>query len=293
MNTAELNIEQSDIRKLLGAASGDAALLYLYLRSGNDPAQAAKTLRLSETRYACAMATLRQLGLYQDVQKTILSGERPAYTEKDVITAMDTDKCFRDIYGEVQRQLGRTLNTEELKIILGFERYLGLTPDVICLLVSYCRDRVRQKNPLRNPSLRAIEKEAYLWAEQGIDTMEEASAYIQKQNLRDSQIEQLKRILQIYNRQLTATENKYARQWLEMDFEMDVIAIAYDRTCVNTGNMSWTYMNRILTRWHEAGIHTVAQIESGKDHKSSVPKGASGQLGQAELENIQRLLQEV
>ncbi len=292
MDTAELNIEQSDIRKLLGAANGDAALLYLYLRSGNDPSQATQTLKLSESRYACAMATLRQLGLYQDTQKPILSGERPAYTEKDVITAMDTDKNFQDIYGEVQRQLGRTLNTEELKIILGFDRYLGLTPDVICLLVSYCRERARQKNPLRNPSLRSIEKEAYAWAEQGIDTMEEASAYIQKQNLRDSQIEQLKRILQIYNRQLTATENKYARQWLEMDFEMDVIAIAYDRTCVNTGNMSWTYMNRILTRWHEAGIRTVAQVQS-KDHKSSVPKGASGRLGQAELENIQRLLQEV
>lgn len=292
MNTAELNIEQSDIRKLLGAANGDAALLYLYLRSGNDPSQASKTLKLSESRCACAMATLRQLGLYQHAQKTILPGERPAYTEKDVITAMDTDKSFRDIYGEVQRQLGRTLNNEELKIILGFERYLGLTPDVICMLVSYCKGRARQKNPLRNPSLRSIEKEAYAWAEQGIDTMEEASAFIQKQNLRDSQIEQLKRILQIYNRQLTATENKYARQWLEMGFEMDVIAIAYDRTCVNTGNMSWTYMNRILTRWHEAGIRTVSQVES-KEQKPSVPKGASGQLGQAELENIQRLLQEV
>lgn len=292
MDTAELNIEQSDIRKLLGAANGDAALLYLYLRSGNDPSQASQMLKLSQSRYACAMATLRQLELYQHTPKTILAGERPAYTEKDVITAMDTDKGFRDIYGEVQRQMGRMLNTEELKIILGFERYLGLSPDVICMLVSYCKKRAQQKNPLRNPSLRSIEKEAYAWAEQGIDTMEEASAFIQKQNLRDSQIEQLKRILQIYNRQLTATENKYARQWLEMGFEMDVIAIAYDRTCVNTGNMSWSYMNRILTRWHEAGIHTVAQVQS-KDHKSSVPNGASGQLGQAELENIQRLLQEV
>lgn len=291
MNTAELNIEQSDIRKLLGAASPDAALLYLYLRSGNDPEQAAQALNLNQGRIACAMATLRQLGLYRQESKTVISGERPTYTEKDVISAMDTDKDFRDIYGEVQRILGRTLNTEELKIVLSFERYLGLAPDVICMLVGYCKNRARQKGNLRNPSLRTIEKEAYAWAEQGIDSMEEAAAYIQQQNQRNSQIGQLKRVLQIYDRQLTATEEKYARQWLEMGFEMEAISIAYDRTCVNTGNMSWTYMNRILTRWHEAGIHTVEQVKS-KDQKPTVPKGASGQLGRTELENIQRLLQE-
>jgi hypothetical protein len=37
----------------------------------------------------------------------------------------------------VQRRLGRTLNTEELKILLTFVRYLGLPADVICVLVSY------------------------------------------------------------------------------------------------------------------------------------------------------------
>ena len=195
------------------------------------------------------------------------------------------------IYGEVQRQLGKNLNTEELKIILGFDRYLGLSPDVICMLVCYCKERARQKGNLRNPSLRTIEKEAYAWAEQGIDTMEEAAAFIQRQNQRNSQIGQLKRILQIYDRKLTATEEKYARQWLEMGIDLEAMEIAYDSTCVHTGHMNWVYMNRILTRWHEAGIHTAEDVRA-RDQKPSVPKGASGQLGEAELENIQRLLQE-
>lgn len=291
MNTVDLSIEQSDIRKLLGAASGDAALLYLYLRSGNDPDAAAGNLGLNESRLACALATLRQLGLWQPERKAFIAGERPAYTERDVLTAMDTDRDFRALFGEIQRVLGRNLNTEEMKIILGFDRYLGLAPDVICLLVCYCKDRARQKGSLRNPSLRTIEKEAYAWAERGIETMEDAAAFIQRQTQRDSQIGQLMHTLQIRGRNLTATEEKYARQWLEMGFQMDAIAIAYDRTCVNTGNMNWSYMNKILTRWHEAGIHTAEQVQS-MDKKPAVPKGASGQLGTAELENIQRLLRE-
>ena len=93
---------------------------------------------------------------------------------------------FRSLYGEVQRLLGRNLNTEELKILLGFVRYLGLPGDVISLLVCYCKERARKRGSLRNPSLRTVEKEAYQWAEQGIDTLEAASAYIQTQNQRES-----------------------------------------------------------------------------------------------------------
>lgn len=291
MNAVELNIEQSDMRKLLGAASGDAALLYLYLRSGNDPEAAEQALHLSQSRLSCAGATLRQLGLWQEQRRQFVAGERPTYTEKDVLSAMDTDKDFRNLYGEIQRVLGRNLNTEEMKIVLGFVRYLGLSPDVVCVLVCYCKDRARQRGSLRNPSLRTIEKEAYAWAERGIDTMEDAAAFIQAQNLRDSQLGQLMKTLQIRGRNLTPGEEKYARHWLEMGFHMDAIEIAYDRTCLNTGNMNWAYMNKILTRWHEAGLMTAEKILAG-DQKTKVPKGASGQLGTAELEAIQRLLQE-
>ena len=290
MNTTQLNIEQTDIRKLLGAASGDVALLYLYLHSGNDPQRAGEALNMNERSVTCAMATLRQLGLWQQEHQTVITGERPSYTERDVISAVDTDRDFRNIYGEVQRILGRVLNTEELKIILSFQRYLGMSPEVVCLLVNYCKKRAQQKGSSRNPSLRSIEKEAYAWAERGIDTMEEAAAFIRSQNQRDSQLGQLMQVLQIHGRKLTVTEEKYARQWLEMGFEPDAVAIAYDRTCVNTGNLSWSYMNKILTRWHEEGIHTAEQVKN-KDRKPT-SKGAKGQLGKTELENIKRLLQE-
>ena len=290
MNCTELNIEKNHVHKLLCAASGDAALLYLYIQSGNDPALAAQSLNLNASRLSCAAATLRQLGLWQEQKQTVLPGERPRYSETDVLSAMDTDREFCTIYGEVQRILGKNLNTEELKILLGFVRYLGLSSDVIDLLVCYCKDRARQKGSLRNPSLRTIEKEAYLWAEQGIDTMEEAVAYIQNQNMRRSRLGKLMQILQIRGRSLTAGEERYAQQWLDWGFDEETVKIAYERTCLNTGGLNWAYMNKILTRWQEAGMLTAEQVRNGD--RKSVPKGASGQLGQAELEAIQRVLRE-
>ena len=291
MNTEALQIDAADLRRLLGAASGDAALVYLYIRSGNDPAGAEAALRLPEGRYACAVATLRQLGLWQDEKRlSIAPGERPNYTEQDVMQTMDTDPSFRSLYGEIQRRLGKTLNTEELKILLGFVRYLGLPADVICVLVSYCQERARRKGSIRNPSLRTIEKEAYAWAEQGIDTMEEAAAFIQAQNVYHSRLGKLTRLLQIRGRSLTPAEERYAKSWLEMGFDDELITMAYERTYLNTGGLSWAYMNKILTRWREAGYRTAADVRGG-DRKAT-PKGASGELGEAELEAIRRVLQE-
>ena len=289
MNATELHIPQGSAYKLLCAASGDAALLYLYITAGNPPETAENALKMTATRYACACATLRQLGLWPQEKSTpVFSGERPQYSERDVLQAMDGDRQFQSLYGEVQRVLGRNLNTEELKILLGFVRYLGLPADVISVLVCYCKERARAKGNLRNPSLRTIEKEAYAWAERGIDTMEEAAAFIQTQNQRRSRLGKLMEILQIRGRTLTAGEERYAQSWLEMGFDNEVIAQAYERTCLNTGGLSWAYMHKILTRWYEAGLHTLEQIQTGERK----PKGASGEPGQAEMDAIKKLLRE-
>ena len=158
-------------------------------------------------------------------------------------------------------------------------------------MVSFCKDRARQRGNLRAPSLRNIEKEAYNWAEQGIDTLEAAAAYIQTQNHRHSQLAQLMDTLQIRGRHLTPAEERLANSWLEMGFAREVIAMAYERTCLNTGGLNWAYLNKILVRWQEAGLKTAEQIRAG-DRKPS-GKTAARQLDADEQAAIARMLQEV
>ncbi len=293
MNIESVNLDAGDVRKLLGAASPDGALLYIYLRAGNAYAEAGRALNLPEARISCAMATLRQLGLWQEEkQQRILTGERPVYSERDVLEADSIDQDFKVLRGEVERLLGRNLNTEELKILLGFIRYLGLPCEVISVLICYCRDRARQRGNLRNPSLRTIEKEAYAWAEQGIDTLEEAAAFIQAQNVRASRMSRLQNQLQIRGRNLTAAEERYAVSWLDMGFEDDVITMAYERTCLNTGGLNWAYMNKILQRWHEAGLHTAEAVRTGDRKPGTAAKQGQRQLDADEIAAIQRMLRE-
>lgn len=292
MMAQALSMEENTVRKLLGAANPDAALLYIFIHSGNAPESAEETLHISGSRLSCASAVLRQLGLWpEDRRSTIAPGERPAYSEQDVLTAMDQDSSFSGLYQEVNRILGRNLNTEELKILLGFVRYLGLPTEVIIVLIHFCRDRALQRGSNRKISLFTIEKEAYAWAENGIDTMEEASAFIQNQNFRQTRLQHLLPVLQIYGRNLTKAEEKYAQSWLDSGFDEAAIAMAYERTCLNTGGLNWAYMNKILQRWANQGLLTAEAIRNG-DRKDTLPKGATGQLGEAELEAIQKVLRE-
>ena len=292
MLTEPVKISQTDMKKILSAASPDAALLYLYIQSGNTMENAEKDLNLNPSRLNTAAATLRQLGLICDDRRCpIAPGERPGYSEKDVLEAMEEDTGFRGLYGEVQRLLGRALNTEELKILLGFVRYLGMTPDLISVLVCYCKDRARQKGSLRNPSLRTIEKEAYAWAERGIDTLEEAAAFIQGQNVRASRLSRLMGILQIRGRSLTAAEERYAQSWLDMGMEDQLISMAYERTCLNTGGLNWNYMNKILQRWNQQGLRTVEDVRTG-DRKGGQHNGGPRQLDADERAAILRMMEE-
>ena len=293
MQIQDLNIPREHVQKLLHGGNSNLAQLYIYLHCGNDPDTAGKALGICEPSLQCAMATLRQLGLWTDKQvKTFVVGERPNYSEIDVSLAMRQDRDFFSLQGEVEHRLGKTLNIEELKILLGFHRYLGLPIEVISLLVHFCQERARQKGSLRNPSLRAIEKEAYHWAEMGIDTMEEASAYIGRQTLRQSRLGRLMELLQIRGRNLTAGEERYAQRWLDWGFAEDAIALAYERTCLNTGGLNWAYMNKILARWQQAGLLTADAIRSG-DTKPGTFKAGQRQLDADELAAIEKMFQEV
>ncbi len=286
-----LTISSTNVRKLLSACNPEAALLYLYIHTGGSADTVAKELNLSNSAVSCAAAVLRQLGLWPEDRRGFLpTGERPSYTEADVRMAAQTDMDFRSLVGEVERLRGKPLVVSELQILLGFVRYLGMSPEVVCILINFCKDRARQQGRLRAPSLQAIEKEAYHWTEQGIDTLEDASAYIQAYNLRQSRIGKLKNLLQIYGRNLTSGEERYAQSWLAMNFDDSALALAYERTCLNTGGLNWPYMNKILTRWHEAGWHTAQEV-TAKDRKPTAPKGASGELSEAELAAMRRMME--
>ena len=277
---SEVILSSQSIRKLLAAGNGDSALLYLCRAAEfSDVATG-----FNEARLECAAALLRQLGLDESRNPRFQeAAQRPEYTEEDVRRKMElpgTD--FKQLVGEVQRCLGRTLSTEELKLLLGMTEYLGLPVEVVNVLVHYCAERGRARGAGRMPSMRMIEKEAYRWADAQIDTLEKAAAYMQNEARKNSRLGELCQLLGITGRRLTPAEERYLQAWTDMGFANDAVSLAYEKTCENTGGLTWKYMNSILERWNAQGLYTADQVRA-LDRKPAAParKGGYQRHGEA------------
>ena len=72
LNVTEVNISRDHTRKLLATGSSDAAIVYLYISCGNRIEDAEQNLKMSAGRVSCAVATLRQLGLWEEPKKVVI-----------------------------------------------------------------------------------------------------------------------------------------------------------------------------------------------------------------------------
>ena len=265
--------------RLLAAHDGRMALLYLWIsRHGRfDAVAAARDLCLTLGEVESAYEKLNRLGLSEKSGEKHLPPpeELPEYTAEDVIVRSKTDSGFKEVLSEAQQKLGRVLSTADVKTLFGIYEHLSLPPDVIFLLLTYCTDVFAEKyGSGRVPSMRSIEKEAYAWANREILTLEQAEEFIRTAADRRSVIGRVKAELGISGRALTVTETKYVEAWLDMGFDAECIAVAYDRTVTNTGALKWNYMNKILLRWHESGIHSAAELEEKEPRQGVKPQNA-------------------
>ena len=257
------------VKRLLEKGDGDAALLYLALlrRRGTVPPRSlAGELRWDRDRIEAAEAALRQMGLVAAGREAPPepAEEKPDYQCADVAERLERSEEFRALTDQVERKLGKKLTTPDVAVLLGLTDYLGLPADVVYLLVCHCVERVqRRSGPGRRPGMKQIEKEGYAWARLGIDTQAAAAEYLRKYAQRQGLLPQYMRALGLGDRFPSPSEEKYLLAWQEMGFPPETVAIACDKTILKCHELKWAYCNGILRRWHEAGLHTEAEVRAG------------------------------
>lgn len=249
---------------------GDAALLYLALlrHQGTVPPRSlAGELRWDRERIERAETVLQELRLVAAAEPAPppeRAESHPEYTQEDITDRLEHSTEFRSLTGEVERRLGKRLTTPGMGMLLGLMDDLGLPADVIYLLVCHCVEKTERHQGLgRRPGMRQIEKEGYAWARMGIDTQAEAVAYLKKYAARQGELPQYMTALQLPDRPVSPSEEKYILSWQEMGFGPEAVALAYDKTILRCRELKWPYLNGILKKWHEAGFHTLEEIQAG------------------------------
>ena len=81
-------------------------------------------------------------------------------------------------------------------------------------------------------------------------------------------------------------EQTYIHSWLGWGFDPETIQSAYEKTLVNKGSLVWPYMNGILLKWHEKGLHRLEQIQSADQKTAAGRNDTPFTPGESEMQAI-------
>ena len=290
--------------RLLKLDSGDAALLYIHLlRRGT-----VQGLPWPDSRLRAALDQLKSQGLAPGAVELPDPAPQelppPEYAIEDITQALgETGSPFPALCDAVERQLGKRLTATDLKALYTLYDHLALPAEVILMLTGWCVEEMERKyGPGRKPSLSTIRKEGFVWARRGVDTMERAEAHIQKLGRLRSREGEVLRLLDIPMRPLVERERTYIAAWDDMGFEDEAIRMAYEKTVMQKQSMNWSYMNGILRRWHESGLHSAAAIRAADRFPRPVAAGgqavrpapaAEEQRAREDMDRMRRLMEQM
>lgn len=191
---------------------------------------------------------------------------KPNYT-LDQLRAFKSNEETSRLLFITEQYLKKTLSPNEIRTILFISDKLGFSEDLIDYLIQYCVDRSKK-------DLRYIEKVAISWAQQGITTPRQAAQMAGKY---DKSVYEIMKALGKTGTP-TQAEVSYITRWTkEYGFTADVIFAACERTVLATDKHRFEYADSILSSWHKADVHHIADVQTLDEHyrKTKTPKASS------------------
>ena len=147
-------------------------------------------------------------------------------------------------------------------ITLWFKKY-NFDEEVMIALFRYC---FNQSALHRN----YITTVADAWHKNGVKTFTDLDKYSQKREKVNQIASSIKKKLRL-SRNLTEYEMAYVEKWtVNYNYEMDIIEIALRKSSSKT-NISFEYIDKLLTDWNERKLNSVKKVEKYLDEQKSKP----------------------
>lgn len=269
----------------LEAGSLDLRVLFaLCERECADAATLSAALGAEASAVAAALAFWRGAGII-----TATGGKEEAgTTEPKAMTAsaktgeergaLELSETIREgqlaeLITTAEQQRGRVFNRSDLAILVSLSADSGLDSVYLLTLLAFC-DSQGDGEP---KPMRYVERVAARLLARGIDTCAALEEYIHEQELLHSVEGALRRMFGIGGRKLSVREETAFLTWIrDYGYGEELIGAAYDVTVNNTGKASVAYTDKILSRWHEAGVKTAAEAEALIARERAEKKPAKG-----------------
>jgi len=195
---------------------------------------------------------------------SVATDNRPTYSSAQV-KMMLNDAELGNLVKSLDQKLHRTVNPSDIQLILFFYECLGFGPELIDYLYDYCSAR----NKLANSY---IEKVALAWAQDGVKTVEDATA---RSAIRSEAISTVMRTFGL-NRNPAPAEQIYISRWFtDFGFSAELVTEACNRTILTISKPDFKYADRILESWNKKGIQSMTDLaEADSSHAKAKAKPA-------------------
>ena len=226
----------------------------------------ADEIGISKARVAAAIALFEESGVIARCETGIYAEVEyefePKKSESKSDSKLEVARSIRDndLYEmnvELENIFEKTLEVREIERLTSLYTKKGLSIPYILTLTVHLKD-VSQVL-----SVEKVVREATKLIDKGISTLEELEVYIKEKTEEVAGEMEMRHLLGIRGRTLTKTEREFFKKWLhDYGYSITIIGEAYDITVNATGDKSVSYMDKILTTWHEAGCTTLEECRA-------------------------------
>ncbi len=185
--------------------------------------------------------------------------DRPMYSGEELaqLTEAGAGK-LRRLSEECQRICGKIFTPTEVGKVVALSEYLGLSSEHILMLFQFCAERGKS-------SVSYIEKTAYNLYDEGVRSAEQLEAYLRRKEEAGRREDYYRRLFGIGTRSLTAAEREAFRRWPEeWGMSDEMIEYAFTVMAEHTGSYKFTYLSKVLQRWHEEGYRTPEEVKAAR-----------------------------
>ena len=237
--------------------------------------EAARLTGVSKARAVSAIALWTEAGVIAPMTEE--SAEKPSddsieeefservqpgelYEERSVkIAEAIRDEELSELLSECASLMEKpALTTQEVKIITSVYTQYALTQDYLLTLAANLASLGKLTAPrLRDKAISLVGK--------NIDTTESLEVYLKDKESEARDEQEIRRTLGIWSRKITEAEREAFNKWtVNFGYSTVIIGEAYSVCVNNTGRLSVSYMDKVLTGWHSMGLKTVEECRAAK-----------------------------
>ena len=258
----------TDKEAFTDASRDELRALIAIIESGGiaeDADELAKRASISKARASAAIVYWEEAGVLRSTDAPTITEEfeeRLNAGELAETKATDTAKAIRnsalaEMINECARIMQKpALNTTEIKQITALHEQYALSEEYILTLAAYLAGE--KKLTVSNLISRAIKYAT----EYEIDDLASLSAFIEERESTSAAEKEFRKLFGFSGRALSRTEKEHFRKWSQdFGYFVDIVGEAYDIAVMNGAKKLVSYVDTLLTGWHNAGCKTLRECK--------------------------------